>query len=322
MNSFILRINPGYQNKLLSNLDENRISIGWSSARELLNNPNSTWEDFREIVHQEYYSERDNYRASGNASSSLWNFIREMNIDDIVLIPSGNSTFYIAKIIGNIEYLENKVEDDTAFSRRVVYLNDKNPVIRDLARAATISRLKVYQTCVNASDLTEEILDLLRELESGKVNNFEEEIRRRIVATILKELREGKIDNFGFERLLKNLFIKLGAVNSEIVPRRNDKGSDLIVEFVIAGILPIAVSIQAKHWNDSNPVSKDEITQLLNGMDSDLTQFGIFITSGIYSEETIKYVDETINKEKPKLYLIDGLQLANMIFAESVFSSY
>lgn len=98
MNAYMLRINPGKHSQLENNLSENRISTGWSYAEGLLN-PQIDWIAFREIVHRAYFSDRENYRASGNAAGSLWRFAREMKPDDVVLIPSYNADFYVAHLL-------------------------------------------------------------------------------------------------------------------------------------------------------------------------------------------------------------------------------
>ncbi len=188
----------------------------------------------------------------------------------------------------------DKVEEDTAFSRRVEWLNSGNPIPRSQARCKLISRLKVYQTCVDCSDLNAEINSLL------------------------EEIREGKIENFGFERLHRNLFNKMGAAEILIVPRSKDNGSDLIVDYFVFGLLPIKISVQAKHWNDSNPVGVDEINQLRVGMEKDGTDFGLFITSGTYSEAAYQEA-QCLDEEGTKIRLVDGMQLGKLLLAESVF---
>jgi predicted Mrr-cat superfamily restriction endonuclease len=317
MKAFILRINPANEFKVKDNLTEDRISIGWPKAKNILD-PELDWIKFREIVHQTYYSENNNYRASGNAAGSLWRFIREMNIGDIVLIPNRNSSFYISVVKGDVEYLEDKVHEHTAFSRKVEFLNNKEPVKREFARAALISRLKAYQTCVECTDLIEDISLIIEEVDKGAPVPFEEDLRRNVVNTILKEIKTGKIESFAFERLIKNLFTKLGAKSCEIVSRRHDNGSDLIAEFLIGRTIPVSISIQAKHWQDHSPVGIKEIEQLEKGISVDKTNYGIFITSGIYAEECIEYVERK-NKEKQQLYLIDGIELANLIYDNSIF---
>ncbi|WP_000844597.1 restriction endonuclease [Leptospira interrogans] len=318
MKSYVLRINSSLSETLISNKNENRISIGWCDAKGLLN-AELNWYGFREVLHRVYYADRKTYRAAGNAGASLWNFIRNMKKDDYVLIPSNNFDFYIAKIISDdLDYLEEKISEETAFSRKATWLNNGQPIKRNQARSKIISRLKVYQTCVDCSDLNNEILELLEDIASNRTSNFEDDLRKDVTKTILNALHTGKIENFGFERLLKNLFIKLGSRETKIVPRSKDKGSDLIVEFYIFDIVPVQISVQAKHWNESNPVKREEIEQLKTGIESDGTNYGLFITSGIYAQEAMDYVEQ-LYTEGIIIHLIDGLQLSSLLFKESVF---
>ncbi|WP_373425533.1 restriction endonuclease [Leptospira interrogans] len=225
----------------------------------------------------------------------------------------------MAKIISDdLDYLEEKISEETAFSRKAIWLNNGQPIKRNQARSKIISRLKVYQTCVDCSDLNNEILELLEDIASNRTSNFEDDLRKDVTKTILNALHTGKIENFGFERLLKNLFIKLGSRETKIVPRSKDKGSDLIVEFYIFDIVPVQISVQAKHWNESNPVKREEIEQLKTGIESDGTNYGLFITSGIYTQEAMDYVEQ-LYTERIIIHLIDGLQLSSLLFKESVF---
>lgn len=114
--AFVLRIS--HRDDALSKaLESNDLIIGWSKA-DGLTNPDLDWNEFREIVHQEYYSDHDNYRKAGASAGNLWRFIREMKEGDLVVVPDG-SEFYVAEVTGDERYEPERIEEDTAHRRSV-----------------------------------------------------------------------------------------------------------------------------------------------------------------------------------------------------------
>ncbi len=91
--AFILRIAPKGKDRLDEALRANELIIGLSEARGLLEESLS-WVEFRQIIHDAYYSKDSDYRKSGLAAGSMWRFIREMQISDFVVVPN-SSKFYI-----------------------------------------------------------------------------------------------------------------------------------------------------------------------------------------------------------------------------------
>src|SRR5688572_6652204 len=159
MKAFVLRIAHVDADGVGEALRSDEVFTGWSRARGLLD-PRHDWRSFREIVHTEYHSGQQDYAQSGRAAGSLWRFIREMDIGDLVVVPSGNA-FHVAKVTGPARHDEGKVADDAAHRRPVKWLNDGKPIPRRFARAALQSRMKVRQTCADATDLVAEIEDVL-----------------------------------------------------------------------------------------------------------------------------------------------------------------
>ncbi len=89
--------------------------IGWSKAEGLLDEKLSR-EDFREIIHKEYFPREENKRRSGQVAGDLWRFIREIALNHYVLIPTEGG-FYIGQITGPASYDEMKIFNDTAYRR-------------------------------------------------------------------------------------------------------------------------------------------------------------------------------------------------------------
>jgi len=96
--AFVLRMAPGYVDRMSEALDTNELIVGWAQAEGLLD-PNLRWEEFRDIIRRYYYAEDQNLRRAGNAAGHLWRFIREMKPGDLVVVPYG-AGFYVAEVCG------------------------------------------------------------------------------------------------------------------------------------------------------------------------------------------------------------------------------
>lgn len=316
--AFVLRISPSEVDKVQEALDSNQIIIGWANASGLLDRTLS-WEKFRKIIQQQpYYSEEKNLRRIGNATGQMWRFIRDMKKGDLVVVPRPYE-FYVAEVDGDATYSPELVGDDTAYRRPVKWLNNKKPIPRNLARTAMISRMKAYGTCTNATDLIEEIEECLTIAESGDKHSFQGDLQTHLIKHTLEILHSGRIENFGFERLVESVLIGLGAKNSIIIPRRKDKGADIIADFNVAGPFTLKVAVQVKHWQPEPPVSETEIGQLINGIESDSSiNLGMFVTTGKFSKEATEAAEKYSSDKGIKIELVDGEQFAKLILEQGL----
>jgi predicted Mrr-cat superfamily restriction endonuclease len=316
--AYVLRIAPGRNDKVPEALRENEIIIGWSKARGLLD-PALDWDQFREIVRATYYIDRPNLRRAGAAAGHLWRFIREMDVADRVVVPYGRD-FYVAEVIGPARYCESKVEEDTAHRRKVTWLNDKRPIPRILAQSALVSRMKTYGTCADATDLYGQINDCLEAVESGKAPTFESDLQARLVRETLDELRSGRMDSYGFERLVQTVMTGLGASETLIVPRSQDKGADIYAVFHVAKTFRQVVAIQAKHWQPRPPVPSDVVEQLVRGIEegTERATLGMVITTGEIGEDAYRAAEAYAEKGGIPIELIDGEQLARLIVEHGI----
>jgi predicted Mrr-cat superfamily restriction endonuclease len=264
---FILRITPGSGDRVPEAMEENQIIIGWANAKGLLD-PELTWEEFREIIRNEYYNTESNLRKPGAAAGHMWRFIREMNKGDLVVVPY-LSEFYVAEVDGSPTYDSSKLDDDTSYRRSVKWLNDKRPISRDTARSALISRMKFQGTCAYATDLLDEIKECLQIASSGQTPIFQTDLQNRLIRETIAEMRSGRMDSFGFERLVQTVLTGLGASDVRIVPRGEDKGADVLATFLVAGAFRLVVAVQAKHWQPEPPVGNEVVEQLIRGIEAE-----------------------------------------------------
>lgn len=314
--AFVLRIAPRRIDKVPEALTENQIIIGWSKAEGLLN-ANLSWEQFRKIIRDTYYSNEETLRKAGAAAGHMWRFIKEMKKGDLVVVPHG-SEFYVAEIEGPAIYDTNKVTDDAAYRRPVKWRNGKKPIRRDLAKSALISRMKTQGTCAGATDLLDEIKECLQIASSGRAPTFQTDLQSRLIRETLNELRSGRMDSFGFEKLIQTVLTNLGAEDAKIVSRNQDKGADVLATFRVAGAFSQIIAVQAKHWKPDPPVGKEVVEQLIAGIEAESANLGMVITSGAISDEAVnaakKYFDET----GIKIELVDGEQFAKLIVEHGI----
>ena len=134
---------------------EDIVMIGWSKADGLLDE-SLTKDDFREIVQKQYFPKEENKRRAGQVAGDLWRFIREMDIEHYVLVPTKEG-FYIGKVAGLVIYDEMRIFNDTAYQRKVQCLNNKEPIPLEKTPEEVQTRLKTLQSVIDASDLYQEI---------------------------------------------------------------------------------------------------------------------------------------------------------------------
>jgi predicted Mrr-cat superfamily restriction endonuclease len=149
--AFIVRIS-GDEQKMLR---ENEIMVGWSKAEGLLN-PDLTKDEFREIIRKQYFPKDEDMRRTGQATGDIWRFVREIMLGNYVVVPT-EAGFYIGKVTGPAYYDEMRIFNDTAYRRKVEWLNNKNPIPLEKTVPEVQTRLKTLQTVIDATDLYQEI---------------------------------------------------------------------------------------------------------------------------------------------------------------------
>ena len=305
---FVLRIAPSGIPRVEEALQSNTLIIGWAEAEGLLNDA-LEWDEFREIVGGDV-----DLRKAGRAAGNMWRFVREMKVGDLVVVPYGPQ-FYVGEVSGPAFYDDTKVEEDTAYRRPVVWLNNKQCIPRSTAKSALLSRMKAYNTCVGATDLVDQIEECLDIAGKGEEPSFEKDLQDRLVREALDELRSGRMENFGFERLVESVLCSLGAVETKVVPRRKDKGIDIYATFLVAGTFRQVVGIQAKHFQPKPPIGSDVVRELIRGIEEgqETVTLGMIVTSGTFSDDAATKAKAYEEENGIPIALVDGEQFAKLI---------
>ena len=317
--AFVLRITPSGFDRVGEALSSNQIIIGWAEARGLLDE-NLSWEEFRRILSDRYYTDEENLRRAGAASGHMWRFIREMKKGDLIVVPHG-AEFYVAKVAGPATHDEAKVEEDIAYRRNVNWLNDKQSIPRSLAKSALISRMKTQGTCAYATDLLPQIKECLNLSKSGAKPTFQSDLQLRLIQETLDELQSGRMDSFGFENLIHDVLRGLGADEARLVPRSQDKGADIVATFKVAGAFRQILAVQAKHWRPDPPVGTDVVEQLIRGIEAESANLGMVVTSGTVSDEATSMAEQYFEEKGIKIELVDGEQFAKLIVEHGIKTS-
>lgn len=295
-------------------LDSNVIIIGWSCAEGLIDEDN--WEAFRDKVKRcRYYSEDPDFRRAGQAAGHLWRFIKKMQEGDLVVVPHGGE-FYLAKVSGPARYEESKAPEDTAHRRDVKWLNGKKPIPRKNARSKLQVRMKTQGTTADASALLPEIKACLKDAKADKHPTWRNDLRQKQIATVLEEMRSGRINDREFEDHVRDVLLKgLGADTAWVIPRRNDRGADIVATFKVAGgVLPtLTVAVQVKHYQPEPPVGKKVIEQLIRGIEAEKAGLGMLVTSGTISQEAEESAKAYYDESGIEIVLVDGELLAGII---------
>lgn len=315
--AFVLRIRPSGVDRVQDALASDELIIGWSESEGLLN-PDLTWREFRQVIHDTHYASKDDYRRSGRAAGEMWRFIREMQPGSLVVVPHG-SKFYVAEVAGSAARHPDKVAEDTAHRRPVRWLNDKKPIPRSQVPAGLYARMKIRGTSADASEFVEDIRDVIERQKSGSNVTFDSDLHETLIAATVERLRQGFVNEREFERVIKAILERMGAERAQIVEaRQNDEGADVLATFRLGRTTEVRLAVQAKFYKPVPPVGPRWVDQLRDGMVAEGADIGWLATTGTFSEEVEERREELLESEGVRIDLVDAEDLATMIVDNGV----
>lgn len=92
-----------------------------------------------------------------------------------------------------------------------------------------------------------------------------------------------------------------------VTARGNDDGADVLAKDHTLGKKGLLV-IQSKKWNDSNPVGKGEVRELVGTIDQHKATKGVLVTTGRYEKGALKVADED-----PRIELLNRQQILMLL---------
>ena len=142
------------------------------------------------------------------------------------------------------------------------------------------------------------------------------EHREMLLDEVLDSVRN--IDPTSFERLVVELLENMGYGYGVVTGRSHDGGIDGILTKDRLGLLE-KVCIQAKRYNDGNPVGMPSITQFVGSLDAQHTNQGVFITASNFASTITRDSKSGIMTMGNKsIRLIDGRELAELMIRHGV----
>jgi restriction system protein len=133
-------------------------------------------------------------------------------------------------------------------------------------------------------------------------------LRGDLAVELLTRVKDGSAEFF--ERLVVELLLSMGYGGSrkeagEAIGKAGDEGIDGIINEDRLGL--DAIYIQAKKWEGH--VGRPEIQKFVGALHGKRAKKGVFITTSSFSADAVEYVE----KIDPKVVLIDGSHLANLM---------
>lgn len=324
--AFILRMNISGEDRVPMGLAEDRIMIGWSKAKGLVDATDQ--QAIRRAIQAAYRDLRDNNRTAGSNAGSLWRFLCAMSEGDLVVVPHRRRGFYVARVTGAACFDADRVATDTAHFRTVRWLNAKKPFPRGVARSNLRHRMGAGGriTCVDATYVLPQIEEVIQDFASEQTETvrqgprlglFRKDLAQRLAKDVLRELLDGKMGERDFELFLLGLFEHLQGA-AELRERRVDKGADLIVEMPLGrSFLSQRIAIQAKYYHPPRRVGVEAVKQLLTGMEAEDVDLGLVITTSDFTEDAHKFVGS--DECDRKVELINGEYLARVVVDQGLW---
>lgn len=120
-----------------------------------------------------------------------------------------------------------------------------------------------------------------------------------------------------FETLVVDVLVAMGYGGSvkdaaQVVGKSGDGGIDGIIKEDRLGL--DVIYVQAKRWDERNPVSRPEIQKFVGALHGHHANKGVFITTGRFAEPARSYVEGLT----AKVILVDGEQLARYMIDYNV----
>ncbi len=276
----------------------NYVAIGWRELGDLtwLIDKNKTQEDLKESYREKYKEDSEAQVAIGHGQ--VWNFVRVMDIGDVVLVPHSRRVL-IGKITGNYTYKANWGDRcDYSHRRTVEWIKEIEK--HDLSQNLKGS-LGAWQTVFNLDKYTQEINYLTTGVKEVK------EKREATGDELVNAVKE-KLFNLSpkeFEEFITHLLSLIGfeAATTRYVA---DKGVDVIGTLNSDGLANLILRIQVKRVKGN--IGASEVRDIRGTLAQG--EHGAIVTlSGFTSQAQ----EEANSPNKIPIALIDGDSLVDLI---------
>ena len=250
------------------------------------------------------------------AREIIANSMKLSQADLSVLLPSGTQTKFDNRVAWAKSYfVQAKVLESTR--RGYFRITDRGRELLakghsriDIRILDQYSEFVEFHSANRDSDgqTPREIATMQTETPEEVLQKAYQNIRNELSAELLNRVKSNS-PRF-FESLVVDLMIAMGYGGSKVdagkaLGQTGDEGVDGIIKEDRLGL--DVIYLQAKRWEGT--VGRPEIQRFVGALHGKRARKGVFITTGRFSEDAIEYV----NNIEPKVILIDGRNLANLM---------
>jgi predicted Mrr-cat superfamily restriction endonuclease len=226
--------------------EENQIAIGWEELGDLSwlieeedEDEGVSWDKLRENYEEEWGGSPV---SVGIGSGQIWNFVLEMDKEDVVLVPTSRRTVLIGEIVGDYEFKSDwKDECHYVHRRSVKWLKE---VERDDLPEHLKSSMYAHLTVYNI-DKHKVAIEQMLGLETKKKHwhKVEKVSGDKLVKLVIKRVRS--LPPREFEKFVSHL---LGVMGFETIttPYVGDKGVDVIGVLNAEGLTNVRLKVQVR----------------------------------------------------------------------------
>jgi len=315
-------------------LEKGFLSIGWADCAtdKFYLECKENWDQFEKVIEAEYASKpRSRY--------GLWRFLYEMKPGDFVLVPSWK-TFSIYELLDDnilthseldISELKDQIGNTIIRGKNgLLYKNEDSnpgncidlgffrrakPVLTNIPRyeyadSELTSRMKIFQTNSDISDLKDNITQAMEMFEAKQPINLESLIIENS-QNLIHELIKQNLNDQKFEELIKWYFKNVGATDVFIPSKQSGKEGDADVIATFEKIKTIIFVLAKFHRGKTSTWAIEQISDFLSSraaMDDGYSKISWVVSNAN------KFTSECYEKAKlANVVLIDGLQFAKML---------
>ncbi|ODR93442.1 restriction endonuclease [Methyloceanibacter superfactus] len=292
-------------------IDNGYVAIGWPELGDL-SSVSANRNAFKEAIQAAYPTAKAG--SIPVQAGVLFRFLHEVSDGDVVIYPSK-----VDRMV-NIGMIAGPYRHDTQANpaypnlRPVTWLKH---LPREEFSQDALYEIGSFITLFAVRNYADEFIAALEERPQTSAPDEAQERRddetvTQVVAAqaeettndfVIRQLKRG-IDAYEFEHFVAHLLECLG-FHTRVTQKSGDGGVDIIAHRDRLGFEPPVIKVQCKQV--TNPIGRNDVTQLLGNVADG--EHGLFVTLGTYTKDA-----REVGRSNPKLRLVEGEQLVEMIF--------
>ena len=286
-------------------IDNGYIGIGWTDMGDLSPLP-ADREAFKTKLAATYPQKKKG--AIPVDAGTLYRFVHEMAIGDIVVYPSKNDRMVnIGEVTGQYQYIQEGKTLDSP-NRRAIKWHQHLP--RTVFSQGALHEIGSFITLFQITTHADEFYSALRgerhepeESDDADVEAASDQVEESTEDFVIRRLKTA-LTAERFEHFVAHLLRCMG-YQARVTQYSSDGGIDIIAHRDELGFEPPVIKVQCKQV--VNNIDRPDVQKLKGAVEPG--EFGLFVTLGSYSRGAL---DE--ERSRPNLRLLDGAMLTELIF--------